>query len=218
MMYPVVITWWVSQSEKLPAKDKLTQMCASRDTITSCLSGEHKLHPDVTGISSEQETIAENKKPLQQEQHTEQHLYLCFRDELVDLLAGVEGCHLHFGHAPLCPSCCLQVLVMLLQDLAEASEVQVLQTRETVTAFEPQLGYLPRLARKGITNSLDLLKTHKPKLLSNMRCLHKAPDCVHPRYCSSATGLCKSSSSNELLKTATERACFGPIPPGEGAH
>lgn len=58
MMYPVVITWWVSQSEKLPAKDKLTQMCASRDTITSCLSGEHKLHPDVTGISSEQETIA----------------------------------------------------------------------------------------------------------------------------------------------------------------
>lgn len=161
---------------------------------------------------------AVNKKPLQQEEHTEQHLYLCFRDELVDLLAGVEGCHLHFGHAPLCPSCCLQVLVMLLQDLAEASEVQVLQTRETVTAFEPQLGYLPRLARKGITNSLDLLKTHKPKLLSNMRCLHKAPDCVHPRYCSSATGLCKSSSSNELLKTATERACFGPIPPGEGAH
>lgn len=43
---------------------------------------------------------------------------------------------------------------MLLQDLAEASEVQVLQTRETVTAFEPQLGYLPQLARKGITNGL----------------------------------------------------------------
>lgn len=94
-----------------------------------------------------------------------QPLHLCLRDKLVDLLAGVEGSHLHLGHPPLRPPRRLQVLVMLLQDLAESSEVQVLQARErTCWLLNPsQLlnpshlprkrnGSLPSASNKGIVN------------------------------------------------------------------
>ena len=53
-------------------------------------------------------------------------VYLGLRDELGDLLAGVEGGHLHVGHAPVRPTGRVQDLVMLLQDLTEPGEVQVL--------------------------------------------------------------------------------------------
>lgn len=52
--------------------------------------------------------------------------YLCLRNELRDLLAGVERCHLHMGHTPVSPTRGVQNLVMFLQDLTETSEVQVL--------------------------------------------------------------------------------------------
>ena len=52
--------------------------------------------------------------------------HLRLGDELGDLLAGVEGCHLHVCHAPVCPAGRLQDLIMLLQDLTETGEVQVL--------------------------------------------------------------------------------------------
>lgn len=52
--------------------------------------------------------------------------HLCLRDELCDLLAGVERCHLHVSHTPVGPARGVQDLVMFLQDLTEPSEVQVL--------------------------------------------------------------------------------------------
>lgn len=58
--------------------------------------------------------------------------YLSLRDELGDLLAGVEGGHLHVGHAPVGPPRRLQDLIMLLQDLTETCEVQILGRGETV--------------------------------------------------------------------------------------
>ena len=56
--------------------------------------------------------------------------YLRLGDELGDLLAGVERGHLHVGHPPVGPPRGVQDLVMLLQDLAETSEVQVLRGGE----------------------------------------------------------------------------------------
>ena len=58
--------------------------------------------------------------------------YLSLRDELGNLLAGVEGGHLHVGHAPLGSPRRLQDLIMLLQDLTETCEVQILGRGETV--------------------------------------------------------------------------------------
>lgn len=52
--------------------------------------------------------------------------YLCLRNELSDLLAGVEGRHLDVSDPPVCPSHRLEDLVMLLQNLPETGEVQVL--------------------------------------------------------------------------------------------
>lgn len=52
--------------------------------------------------------------------------HLCLSDELCDLLAGIERCHLHMSHAPVCPARSIQDLVMFLQDLTETGEVQVL--------------------------------------------------------------------------------------------
>ena len=56
------------------------------------------------------------------------HVHLCLRDELGDLLAGVERCHLHVSHTPVGPTSSVQDLVMFLQDFTETSEVQVLWT------------------------------------------------------------------------------------------
>ena len=55
-------------------------------------------------------------------------VYLGLRDELGDLLAGVEGGHLHVRDPPVGPPRRVQDLVMLLQDLPETCEVQVLHT------------------------------------------------------------------------------------------
>lgn len=52
--------------------------------------------------------------------------HLRLRDELRDLLAGVERSHLHVGHAPVGPAGGVQDFVMLLQDFSEPGEVQVL--------------------------------------------------------------------------------------------
>lgn len=52
--------------------------------------------------------------------------HLCLRDELRDLLAGVEGRHLHVRDAPVSAAGRVQDLVMLLQDFTETGEVQVL--------------------------------------------------------------------------------------------
>ena len=60
------------------------------------------------------------------------HTYLSLRNELGDLLTGVEGGHLHVGHAPVSPTGSLQDLIMLLQDLTEACEVQILGERQIV--------------------------------------------------------------------------------------
>lgn len=54
--------------------------------------------------------------------------HLCLGDELCDLLAGVERCHLHVSHTPVGPARSVQDLVMFLQDFTETSEVQVLWT------------------------------------------------------------------------------------------
>lgn len=53
-------------------------------------------------------------------------MHLRLIDELCDLLAGVERCHLHVKHTPVGPAGGIQDLVMLLQDLTETGEVQVL--------------------------------------------------------------------------------------------
>lgn len=55
--------------------------------------------------------------------------HLCLRNELCDLLAGVEGRHLDVSDPPIGPSRRLEDLIMLLQDLPETGEVQVLQQR-----------------------------------------------------------------------------------------
>lgn len=52
--------------------------------------------------------------------------HLRLSNELCDLLAGVERCHLHMSHTPVRPARSIQDLVMFLQDLTETSEVQVL--------------------------------------------------------------------------------------------
>ncbi len=59
--------------------------------------------------------------------------HLCLGDELRDLLAGVERCHLPVSHAPVGPARGVQDLVMFLQDFTETSEVQVLWTETNVT-------------------------------------------------------------------------------------
>lgn len=41
-------------------------------------------------------------------------IYLGLRDELCDLLAGVEWSHLHMGHSPVSSTLCVQNLVMFL--------------------------------------------------------------------------------------------------------
>lgn len=52
--------------------------------------------------------------------------YLCLRNELRDLLAGVEGRHLDVSNPPVGPARRLEDLIMLLQNLPETGEVQVL--------------------------------------------------------------------------------------------
>lgn len=54
--------------------------------------------------------------------------HLCLRDELCDLLAGVERCNLHVSHTPVSSARSIQDLVMFLQDFTETSEVQILWT------------------------------------------------------------------------------------------
>lgn len=54
-------------------------------------------------------------------------IYLGLRDELCDLLAGVERGHFHVGHTPVGSTLCVQNLVMFLQDLPESGEVQILE-------------------------------------------------------------------------------------------
>lgn len=51
------------------------------------------------------------------------------RDEWCYFLACVKWSHFDMGHPPVGPSGRLQNLVMLLQDLPEACDVQVLQTQ-----------------------------------------------------------------------------------------
>lgn len=72
--------------------------------------------------------------------HASRHL--CLRDELRDLLAGVERRHLHVSHTPVGPAWRIQDLVMFLQDLAETGEVQVLRTEgcENISRPDKQTG------------------------------------------------------------------------------
>lgn len=55
-----------------------------------------------------------------------QAVYLSLRDELCDLLTGVEWSHLHVSHTPISSTLCVQNLIMFLQNLTESSEVQIL--------------------------------------------------------------------------------------------
>ena len=63
--------------------------------------------------------------------------HLRLTDELRDLLAGVERCHLHMRHTPVRSTRGIQDLVMFLQDLTKTSEVQVLEE-----AAKKQLFYI----------------------------------------------------------------------------
>lgn len=82
--------------------------------------------------------------------------HLCLRDELRDLLAGIERCHLHVGHTPVSTTRGVQDLVMFLQDLTETSEVQVLlMTRQHKSIH-------------GLTQEIITLKT--TSFLSLMHC------------------------------------------------
>lgn len=63
--------------------------------------------------------------------------HLCLRDELCDLLAGVERCNFHVSHTPVSSTRSIQDLVMFLQDFTETSEIQILWTmaRKTVITY-----------------------------------------------------------------------------------
>lgn len=69
------------------------------------------------------------------------NLHLCLRDDLCDLLAGVERGHFNVSHPPVSSPRCLQNLIMFLQDLPETGEVQVLQgAKERETEGERERG------------------------------------------------------------------------------
>lgn len=75
--------------------------------------------------------------------------HLRLRDELRDLLAGVEGSHLHVGDAPVGAAGRVQDLVMLLQDFAETGEVQVLRRQRQGEEMSEARSALPRRRARG---------------------------------------------------------------------